>query len=87
MKSIMIGIGLIVTGLIVAIGLLRKESPTENAMNSLIVIVPYKYEGLWVFDDAAVGLSKEPFIAGTSFGLAGARFGFAHSFSCRLADR
>src|SRR5205807_10616266 len=28
------------------------------------VIVPYKYEGLWVFDDAAVGLSKEPFIAG-----------------------
>ena len=64
MKSIMIGIGLIVTGLIVAIGLLRKESPTENAMNSLIVIVPYKYEGLWVFDDAAVGLSKEPFIAG-----------------------
>ena len=64
MKSIMIGLGLIVTGLIVAIGLLRKESPTENAMNSLIVIVPYKYEGLWVFDDAAVGLSKEPFIAG-----------------------
>ena len=64
MKSIMIGIGLVVTGLIVAIGLLRKESPTENAMNSLMVIVPYKYEGLWVFDDAAVGLSKEPFIAG-----------------------
>ena len=33
-------------------------------MNSLMVIVPYKYEGLWVFDDAAVGLNKEPFIAG-----------------------
>ena len=60
----MIGIGLVLTGLIVAIGLLRKESPTKTAMNSLMVIVPYKYEGLWVFDDAAVGLSKEPFIAG-----------------------
>jgi hypothetical protein len=64
MKPMMIVIGLVVTGLIVAIGLLRKESPRENAMNSLMVIVPYKYEGLWVFDDAAVGLNKEPFIAG-----------------------
>ena len=33
-------------------------------MNPLMVIVLYKYEGLWVFDDAAVGLSMEPFIAG-----------------------
>jgi len=33
-------------------------------MNALMVIVPYKYEGLWVFDDAALGLSREPFIAG-----------------------
>ena len=33
-------------------------------MNSLFVIAPYKYEGMWVFDDPAVGLSKEPFIAG-----------------------
>jgi hypothetical protein len=23
-------------------------------MNSLMVIVPYKYEGLWVFDEVAV---------------------------------
>jgi len=34
------------------------------AMNSLFVIAPYKYEGMWVFDDPEVGLSKEPFIAG-----------------------
>jgi hypothetical protein len=34
------------------------------SMNALFVIAPYKYEGLWVFDDPAVGLSKEPFIAG-----------------------
>jgi len=33
-------------------------------VNSLFVIAPYKYEGMWVFDDPAVGLSKEPFIAG-----------------------
>jgi hypothetical protein len=65
MKSIMFAIGLAGIGLIVAFGLLRTENRKENdAMNSLMVIVPYKYEGLWVFDDAAVGLSKEPFIAG-----------------------
>jgi hypothetical protein len=33
-------------------------------MNSLFVIAPYKYEGIWVFDDPAVGLTREPFIAG-----------------------
>jgi uncharacterized protein YxeA len=65
MKSIMFVIGLVVIVLVVAFGLLRTENRKENdAMNALMVIVPYKYEGLWVFDDAAVGLSKEPFIAG-----------------------
>jgi hypothetical protein len=38
--------------------------PTVASVNSLIVIAPYKYEGMWVFDDAGVGLKKEPFIAG-----------------------
>ena len=58
-------IGLAVIGLLVTFGLLRTENRKENdAMNTLMVIVPYKYEGLWVFDDAAVGLNKEPFIAG-----------------------
>jgi hypothetical protein len=33
-------------------------------VNSLFVIVPYKYEGMWVFDDPEVGLSRKPFIAG-----------------------
>jgi hypothetical protein len=33
-------------------------------MNTLLVIAPYKYQGTWVFDDPAVGLSREPFIAG-----------------------
>ncbi len=43
-------------------------SPAQNssvdAMNALLVIAPYKYQGMWVFDDPAVGLSREPFIAG-----------------------
>ena len=33
-------------------------------MNSLFVIAPYNYEGLWVFDDARVGLEQEPFVGG-----------------------
>jgi hypothetical protein len=33
-------------------------------MNSLLVIHPYKHAGVWVFDDPAVGLVKETFVAG-----------------------
>ena len=36
----------------------------SESMNSLAVIAPYKYEGMWVFDDALVGLVREPFVAG-----------------------
>lgn len=32
--------------------------------NALNVIHPYKWEGLWVFDDERTGLDKEPFVAG-----------------------
>ncbi len=32
--------------------------------NSIFVIRPYRWEGLWVFDDPAVGLVREPFVAG-----------------------
>ena len=32
--------------------------------NSIFVIKPYKWEGLWVFDDDRVGLVREPFVAG-----------------------
>lgn len=34
------------------------------AMNSLFAIAPYRFEGLWVFDDSDVGLVKEPFVNG-----------------------
>jgi hypothetical protein len=33
-------------------------------MNSISLIVPYRYEGMWVFDDPRVGLDKEPFVSG-----------------------
>jgi len=33
-------------------------------MNSLFAIAPYKFEGMWVFDDPKVGLLQEPFVSG-----------------------
>lgn len=33
-------------------------------MNAINVISPYKHFGMWVFDDARVGLQQEPFVAG-----------------------
>jgi hypothetical protein len=34
-------------------------------MNTAIfVIKPFKWHGMWVFDDQRVGLDKEPFVAG-----------------------
>ena len=42
----------------------QAENPKDAGMNALMVIVPCKHQGMWVFDDPAVGLNKEPFIAG-----------------------
>jgi Family of unknown function (DUF6717) len=33
-------------------------------VNAIEVIAPYRYEGMWVFDDPAAGLNREPFVAG-----------------------
>ena len=33
-------------------------------MNAITAIHPYKDAGLWVFDDASVGLVREPFVSG-----------------------
>ncbi len=33
-------------------------------MNAINLVVPYKYQGMWVFDDPRVGLDKEPFVSG-----------------------
>ena len=32
--------------------------------NSIMVVKPYKWEGMWVFDDEKTGLVREPFVAG-----------------------
>jgi hypothetical protein len=41
------------------------EEPTpESRRNSIRVIFPYRKQGTWMFDDAAVGLIEEPFVAG-----------------------
>lgn len=32
--------------------------------NQMMVIFPYRHEGTWVFDDAATGLVREPFVMG-----------------------
>ena len=32
--------------------------------NSIMVLKPYKREGMWVFDDEKTGLVREPFVAG-----------------------
>lgn len=32
--------------------------------NAIMVIHPYKHEGVWVFDDPAAELVKEPFVSG-----------------------
>lgn len=33
-------------------------------MNTINIIAPYKYQGIWVFDDERVGLDKEAFVSG-----------------------
>ncbi len=56
--------------------------------NSISVIYPYYHNGTWVFDDDAVGLVREPFVAGADVivnGMAadipGSRQGFTLLFS------
>lgn len=57
-------------------------------MNAINVIAPYKYLGMWVFDDAKVGLVQEPFVSGADAmidravkDIPGADKGFALVFS------
>ena len=57
-------------------------------MNSVFLIFPYQYKGKWVFDDAKVGLHREPFIGGAdtlisrlSANIPGADKGFCLLFS------
>jgi len=60
------GISIPVAVAVVVLGGLRSLQQTRSLrdVNALIIIAPYKYEDTWVFDDPAVGLFREPFIAG-----------------------
>lgn len=40
------------------------DARVRPSSNSILVITPYRYGGTWVFDDEAVGLKREPFVAG-----------------------
>ena len=61
-----LGIAIVIIGLVIVFASLHspKQTRTVRDVNALLVIAPYKYQGTWVFDDPAVGLSREPFIAG-----------------------
>jgi hypothetical protein len=43
---------------------MRRLTLASKEVNSIFVIAPYQYEGLWVFDDSRVGLYREPFVSG-----------------------
>ena len=36
----------------------------KRPANSIMVLMPYRHAGTWVFDDPSVGLTREPFVAG-----------------------
>lgn len=40
------------------------SASSPQTQNSILVIVPYFFEGTWVFDDDRVGLLREPFVSG-----------------------
>ena len=62
--------GVVLAGIIAAVGayvyLKSLAGPLSHAANSnsILIIAPYRYQGTWVFDDPAVGLLREPFVAG-----------------------
>ena len=45
----------------IAIRAMNHGGPPSNA---IMVVAPYWYNGAWVFDDPAVNLRREPFVAG-----------------------
>ena len=56
--------------------------------NAIMIIKPYKYAGMWVFDDENTGLVREPFVSGADDiidlmveQIEGSEAGFALTFS------
>lgn len=61
-------IGVIAAAAVLAVAAWRLAGPSlapgRAPANAILVIAPYDYQGTWVFDDPAVGLTREPFVAG-----------------------
>ena len=54
-----------ILGILTALALVTGVAAAGRApRNTINVIVPYKLQGQWVFDDAARGLRQEAFVAG-----------------------
>ncbi len=51
-------------GLVTWIYMSHARGLAPPSSNAIMVIAPYWYNGTWVFDDAAAGLKREPFVAG-----------------------
>ncbi len=78
----------LITALVLGGACLRAEE--KPPANFLLIIAPYKKDGMWVFDDPRVGLRQEPFVAGAdrimdllSTGLPHAEEGFTLIFSAQ----
>lgn len=70
-RSFRVGLVLGIVGVLVVIAAavgwrqgLFQPFGIHRPANALMVIEPYAYAGTWVFDDAAAGLKREPFVAG-----------------------
>lgn len=44
--------------------LARLFKPKRALENSIMVLTPYRHNGMWVFDDPETGLVREPFVSG-----------------------
>jgi hypothetical protein len=62
--SFILAVVLCVAMATMAIVVLKRPPRPSARANALMVIMPYRHAGTWVFDDASVGLKQEPFVAG-----------------------
>ena len=84
---------LVAVGVVLAIAWVSGWMPQRRASvpaNALMVLVPYRHAGTWVFDDPNAGLVREPFVAGVPEmmdvlvrGIPGATNGFRLLFSAQ----
>ena len=85
---------LLAVGVALAIAWVSGWMPQRRASvpaNALMVLVPYRHAGTWVFDDPNAGLVREPFVAGVPEmmdvlvrGIPGATNGFVCCFRLSL---